>query len=50
MQSKNKKLPALSSKVKSTVQRDRLKIEEMLLDNAKNRLTHKDYRHDQEFS
>jgi len=51
MQQKSKKLPALQShKTKSTLHKDKLKIEDLFRENAKNRLTHKDYRHDSEYS
>jgi hypothetical protein len=45
MERKTKILPVLSfSKPRSTLARDRLKIEEMVSNNLKNRGSHKDYR------
>lgn len=41
-----KKLPALfTGKPKTIFEKDRAKIEGLFMENAKNRLTHKDYRH-----
>jgi len=51
MERKAKGLPLLSgSKSKTTLLKDRLKIEDLFLANTKNRNTHKDYRHDDDFA
>lgn len=45
---KSKRLPAINlNKTKTTFQKDKLKIEDLFLENARNRLTHKDYRHEE---
>ena len=45
MERKNTILPTLAaSKPKSRITRDKLKIEELLLNNTTNRMTHQDYR------
>ena len=45
MERKNTILPTLAaSKPKSRMTRDKLKIEELLLNNTTNRMTHQDYR------
>lgn len=47
MERKNTLLPTLAaSKSKSRMTRDKFKIEELLLNNTTNRMTHQDYRAD----
>ena len=51
MQKRSKKLPAIQPhKAKSTLQKDKLKIEDLFLQNAKNRNTHKDNYNEDEYS
>ncbi len=51
MESKGKKLPLLQcKKTKTTFAKDRIKIEELFQENARNRATHKDYRADEDFT
>ena len=51
MSSRKSKLPALENhKKKTIVEKDRSKIEDLLVSNGRNRHTHKDYRQEYEFT